>query len=203
MKTEERGLICLIFQLWMLESSWERCLCSPPTGSARSTCRPTRPPQFPGTGRQEPSLAQKHPHIRAERLKSQSLMWHRDRPGPASSHRSHLLPLGFLQSSWPSGWPQETTLKQIGCWFPMLPRLWRVCEGFREDCHCYSLQTCSVRFWVAAATVNRWLMSHKLPKEIQQHAQGDWEEGNHTSGLDQSWLLRKKEGVTLDWGPTH
>lgn len=46
-------------------------------------------------------------------------------------------------------------------------------------------------------------MSHKLPKEIQQHAQGDWEEGNHTSGLDQSWLLRKKEGVTLDWGPTH
>ena len=58
-------------------------------------------------------------------------------------------------------------------------------------------------FSVAGATVNRWLMSHKRPKDIQQHAQGDWEEGNHTSGLDQSWLLRKKEGVTVDWGPTH
>ena len=33
----------------------------------------------------------------------------------------------------------------------------------------------------------------KLLKETQQHSQGAWEEGNHTSGLDQSWLKKKRK----------
>lgn len=88
---------------------------------------------------------------------------------PCFSDSSHLLSLGFLQSSQPTGWPMKQTEAYLkeggGGWFPspLAPDTY-TCQGLRAACHFSPWHTASQYFLASRAKAHKQCLTKETTK---------------------------------------